>query len=131
MGIQFLSIETRGKGHSDLNSMQHPITPICIPNMGFLCHILHVYDICSAHDFNRPVSEVKVTLTKNSKLQSTTPKCTQTRNFRKYTRDTIFLGQLRPEVKVTVTQKIVHTALHTKMQTYTEFGIPTSNIPLT
>ena len=44
-----------------LNSLQHSTSPKCIPNLGFLCH--KVKEICSTHDFKRPKSEVKVTVT--------------------------------------------------------------------
>ena len=61
LGIRFFSFEASGQGHSNIKkTMQHSTTPTCIPNMGFLCHV--VKEIRSTHDFKRPKSEVKITV---------------------------------------------------------------------
>ena len=51
----------------------------------------------------------------------------QTRNWPRYAKDKIILGQLRQEVKVKVTPKIVHNTLHLLMHPHIDFGIPTFN----
>ena len=61
MATVFQALRPEGKVTVTLDNMQHSITPICIRNMKFLCHI--VYEINSAQDFNRPTSEVKVKVT--------------------------------------------------------------------
>ena len=41
--------------------------------------------------------------------------------------ETLILGRLKQEVKVKVSQKIVHNTLNPNMHPHTEFGIPTFN----
>ena len=114
----FSSFEASGQGHSDLKHVS-PIWEFMPCSKGNMLRTQFQKTKVSGQGH----SDSKIVRT----LQSTTPYCIQTRNLLKYAKDTIILGQLRQEVKVKVTPKLVHYTLRPKMHSHTDLGVPTFN----
>ena len=108
-----------------LNSMQHSSTPICIPIWDF--YVIKFRKYAPYTILKDQSQRSRSQWPQNSRLHEQHKNASKTRNLLRYARDTIILGWLRQEVKVKVTQKMLHNTLNSKIHRHTEFEIPTFN----